>query len=64
MKRLKGCRGLTTVKNCLYEYVRTKPEPVIKEVEKEAILEPGKDKKSIKEEKNLKKQKFSQHILQ
>lgn len=31
------------------EYVRTNPGPVIKEVERETILEPGKDKKTIKE---------------
>lgn len=43
-------------KNCLYGYARTNQEAVIKEVGREAILEPGKDKKINKESRksNLK----------
>lgn len=54
IKRSEGGGGLSSVedgvlveKNYLYEYVLTEPESVIKELGREAILEPGNYKKSI-----------------
>lgn len=70
IKRSEGGVGLFSVedcvlieKNCLLECVRTNSETVLKEVKRETILEPGEDKKTMKENRksNLKNEILQQN---